>query len=189
MEGLGDLPFHFVSLADEKIEGDPVEDGEIYEENAIAKAEFFGQKTGLTTIADDSGIVVDALKGELGVKTRRWGAGPKATDAEWLDFFLNRLSREENRAAEFICVVALWRPGKETITFRGETRGIIIEKPEVEIEHGIPLSAVFRPDGHSKVYSAFTRAELVDISHRGKAVQKCRDFLMEYAKIPNNSNL
>lgn len=178
MEGLSDLPFQFVSLSDEGVEGDVVETGTTYEENAILKAEFFGKKSGLVTISDDSGIVVDALAGELGVKTRRWGAGPEATDAEWLDFFLKRLAREKSRRAEFICVVALYRPGHQTITFRGETDGIIIEKPEVEIEHGIPISAVFKPDGYSKVYSAFTKAELVDISHRGKAVKKCRDFLL-----------
>jgi inosine/xanthosine triphosphate pyrophosphatase family protein len=56
---------------------------------------------------------------------------------------------------------------------------MIVEKPEVEIEHGIPISSVFKPDGHSKVYSAFTKTELIAISHRGKAVRKCHDFLMD----------
>ncbi len=178
MEGLADLPFQFVSLADEKIEGDVVETGTTYEENAILKAEFFGKRSGLVTISDDSGIVVDALKDELGVKTRRWGAGHEATDAEWLDHFLKRLTKEKSRRTEFICVVALYRPDQKTITFRGETDGLIMEKPEVEIEHGIPLSAVFKPDGYPKVYSAFTKSELVTISHRGKAVKKCHDFLL-----------
>ncbi len=84
MEVLEDLPFKFVSLNDEHITEDVEENGETYEENAIIKAEFFGRLTSLPTIADDSGILVDALEGELGVKTRRWGAGAQASDDEWL---------------------------------------------------------------------------------------------------------
>ncbi|MBI5421651.1 non-canonical purine NTP pyrophosphatase [Candidatus Peregrinibacteria bacterium] len=177
MEGLEGLPFQFVSLEDEGIEGDVVETGENYEENAILKAEHFGRKSGLITLSDDSGIVVDALANELGVKTRRWGAGHEASDQEWLDFFLKRLAQEQSRKAEFICVVALYRPNKNTLTFRGETKGVIMEKPETEIEHGIPLSSVFLPEGQTKVFSAMRKEEFVQASHRGKAVRQCRDFL------------
>ena len=173
------MPFQFVSLDDEGIEGDVEETGETYEENAILKAEHFGKKAGLMTLSDDSGIVVDALADELGVKTRRWGAGHEATDQEWLDFFLKRLALEQSRKAEFICTVALYRPNLETITFRGETRGMILEKPVTEIERGIPLSSVFVPEGHTKVFSAMTKEEFIQVSHRGKAVLKCRDFLSQ----------
>ncbi len=177
VEGLGDLPFQFVSLDDMGIEGDVVETGETYEENAILKAEFFGVKSGLVTISDDSGIVVDALKGELGVKTRRWGAGEKASDEEWLDFFLKRLASEKTRRAEFICTVALYRPGHETITFRGETKGVLLKELQVPIHNGIPLSSIFLPDGKDKVFQALDEKELWEISHRGKATGKCREFL------------
>jgi XTP/dITP diphosphohydrolase len=181
MEVLEDLPFKFVSLNDEKIKEDIKENGKTYEENAIIKAEFFGRKTGLPTIADDSGIVVDALKGELGVHTRRWGAGSEASDKEWLDFFLNRMSYESNRRAEFISVAAFYRPGEETVTFRGECVGRILEKPQVELEPGIPLSAVFLPVGKRKVFSALTKHEKNEISHRGKAIKKCRDYILKHA--------
>jgi XTP/dITP diphosphohydrolase len=176
-DSLGDLPFNFVSLADEKVEGDPVEDGQNYEENAIKKADFFGQKTGLTTLADDSGIVVEALRGELGVKTRRWGAGHEATDKEWLDFFLKRMGIEKNRSAIFVCVVALYEPNQKTKIFRAETKGVLLEKPQTEIEAGIPLSSVFLPEGQAKVYSALSKEEFVVISHRGKAARLCADYL------------
>ena len=180
MEVLEDLPFKFVSLNDEKIEVDVEENGKTYEENAIIKAEFFGRESGLPTIADDSGIVVDALKGELGVRTRRWGAGEQANDKEWLDFFLNRMSYESNRRAEFISVVAFYRSGEETITFRGECVGEILDKPQVELEPGIPLSAVFLPAGKRKVFSALTKHEKNDISHRGKAIKQCHDYLLKH---------
>lgn len=180
MEVLEDLPFKFVSLNDEGIEEDVEENGETYEENATIKAEFFGRLTGLPTIADDSGIHVDALKGELGVKTRRWGAGEKADDKEWLDFFLSRMSYEEDRNSEFISVVAFYRPNEETLTFRGECLGTILQEPQVDLEKGIPLSAVFLPEGKDKVFSALNKNEKNEISHRGKAIKKCHNYLLKH---------
>lgn len=183
MEGLNDLPFEFLSLKDLEIEGDPEENGTTYEENAILKAEYFGRKANMVTISDDSGIVVEALAGELGLKTRRWGAGHEANDEEWLDFFLKRMEMEKNREAEFVCVVALFRPGQMTITFRGETQGSILDKPQVAIQHGIPLSSVFLPKGKNSVYLSLSQEDLKAISHRGKAVRKCHDFLFENWKL------
>lgn len=180
MEVLEPLPFKFISLNDEKIEGDVEENGDTYEQNAILKAEHFGRLTGLPTIADDSGIHVDALEGELGIKTRRWGAGEKASDAKWLDHFLNRMEHEHNRRAEFISVVAFYHPNEETVTFRGECIGEILDEPQVELEEGIPLSAVFLPDGKQNVFSALSKNEKNEISHRGKAIKKCHDYLLKH---------
>lgn len=180
MEVLENLPFKFVSLNDEKIEDDVEENGETYEENAIIKAEFFGRKSGLPTIADDSGIHVDALNNELGVRTRRWGAGEKASDEEWLEFFLARMSYENSRRAEFVSVAAFYRPGEETVTFRGECVGKILDKPQVDLDPGIPLSAVFLPVGKNKVFSALTKHEKNEISHRGKAIKQCRDYILKH---------
>lgn len=180
MEVLGDLPFKFVSLNDEKIKEDVEETGETYEENAIIKAEYFGRMTGLPTIADDSGIVVDALKGELGVKTRRWGAGEKASDREWLDFFLARMSNEKNRRTKFISVVAFYQPGEATKTYRGECLGELLQKPYVDLESGIPLSAVFLPNEKNKVFSALNKNEKNAISHRGKAIKQCYNDLLKH---------
>jgi len=180
MEVLEDLPVKFVSLNDEKIEDDVEENGETYKENAIIKAEFFGRESGLPTIADDSGIIVDALEGELGVRTRRWGAGAKANDKEWLAFFMSRMSCEKNRRAEFVSVVAFYRPGEETITFRGECIGQILPEPQVDLEPGIPLSAVFLPDGKDKVFSALEKNEKNAISHRGWAIRQCHNYLLKH---------
>jgi len=179
MEVLEDLPFKFVSLNDEHIKEDVEENGNTYEENAIIKAEFFGRLTGLPTIADDSGIIVNAFDGELGVKTRRWGAGATANDEEWLNFFLHRMAFEENRKAEFISAVAFYRPNEETLTFRGECKGTILSEPQVDLEPGIPLSAVFLPEGKNKVFSALSKNEKNAISHRGKAIRQCCNYLMK----------
>lgn len=180
MEVLEELPFKFASLNDEKIEEDVEENGDTYEANAIIKAEFFGRLTGLPTIADDSGIHVDALEGELGVKTRRWGAGGQATDKEWLNFFLSRMQQEENRQTKFVSVVAFYRPNEETLTFRGECKGEIMPKPQTDLEPGIPLSAVFLPEGKNKVFSALSKNEKNEISHRGKAIKQCHDYLLKH---------
>lgn len=180
MEVLEDLPFEFTNLEAEGIFEDVEETGDTYEANAIIKAEFFADKTGLPTISDDSGIHVDALHGELGVKTRRWGAGANATDKEWLDYFLDRMKTERNRKSEFVSVIAFAFNNNETLTFRGECLGQILDKPATEIEKGIPLSSVFLPDGKKKVYSAMTKDEKNEISHRGIAIKKCHAYLQEF---------
>ncbi len=177
MEVFEGLPFKFFSLSDLKINEDVEETGSTYQANAIIKAEFFGKLTGIPTIADDSGIHVDALEGELGVKTRRWGAGAQASDQEWLDFFLDRMSTERNRRAEFVTNIAFWRPDESILTFQGQCVGQILDKPQVQIEPGIPLSSVFVADGKGKVYSAMSKEEKNEISHRGLAAKKCYEYL------------
>lgn len=179
MEVLEDLPFKFVSLNDEKVTEDVEEHGDSFEANAILKAEFFSQLTGLPTISDDSGIHVDAMAGELGVKTRRWGAGAEASDEEWLTHFLDRMAKVMNRRAEFVAVIAFAHPHAETVTFRGECVGQILDKPATKIEPGIPLSSVFLPDGKDKVYSAMSKVEKNAISHRGQAIKKCHEYLLK----------
>ena len=78
---MGDVPYEIVSLEDLGVLGDVEEDGETYEENAFKKARFFSEgASGILTLSDDSGLEVDALKGELGLKTRRWGKGESASD-------------------------------------------------------------------------------------------------------------
>ncbi len=80
-EVLGDLSIELLSPADLKISIDPEETGSTFAENALLKARHFFEHGGaVPTIADDSGIIIDALQGELGIHTRRWGAGADATD-------------------------------------------------------------------------------------------------------------
>lgn len=177
MEVLEDLDFEFVSLNDLQITDDVEETGKDYAENAKIKADFFHELTKLPTIADDSGIEVTVLKDELGVKTRRWGAGEKASDKEWLEFFLERMENEKDRSARFMCFVAASGFEEETVLFEGECLGNILHRPASHIEPGIPLSSVFLPIGAKKVFSALTKAKKNAISHRGKAVQQVKEYL------------
>ncbi len=177
--GLEKLPLTCLFLPDMKIKTEFEEKGKTYEENAVLKARYFFKKTGILTLADDSGIEVEALKKEMGVRTRRFGAGEKATDEEWLNYFLKRMEafpKLEQRKARFICVMALFDGKKERI-FRGEANGVITLKLQAPIRKGIPLSSCFLPDGFKQVYSALSMAEKARISHRGKALSLVKKFL------------
>lgn len=165
-----------VSLAELGIAVDFPEDGSGFEENALGKARFYHELSGLPTVADDSGIFVEALARELGVKTRRWGAGQEASDEAWLDFFMQRMASEENRNARFVCAAAFFDGTAEKV-FLGETLGEITATVEVPVKAGVPLSSVFKPAGCATVSSALSMEEKNRLSHRGKAFAQLLDFL------------
>jgi XTP/dITP diphosphohydrolase len=190
----------------------PVETGSTFAENATLKAEYWSSLIGLPVLADDSGISVDALADELGVATRRWGAGESASDAEWLAYFLKRMCDvpADQRTAEFVCVLALAVPNVQISnfkfrisnksqfansnsqinnrqsqivkTFTGRVQGVITETIEAPIKPGIPLSSVFRPFGYPKVFAAMTDTEKNQFSHRGRALQELKDYLSRAGK-------
>ena len=167
-----------LSLKDVGIFSNDLEEtGDSFEENARQKAEYFFQKTGIPTLADDSGIQVDALKGELGVKTRRWGAGENASDQEWMDFFLNRMKDEKNRDARFFCSVCLYFSPEQYHIFSGTSEGTVLQKSSVPLQKGIPLSSYFVPEGKNEVFSFLTKDEKAEISHRGRAMYQVSEFL------------
>lgn len=178
-EALADFPLTLVSLNEIIIDDQEfIEDGSSFQENARKKALYYSKKAKMLTLADDSGILVDALQGELGIKTRRWGAGEKATDKEWLEYFMKRMAEEKNRRATFICCMCLADPeGKILFEAEGLTEGEITKTIEAPIKPGIPLSSVFKPQGCSKVHSALSMEEKNKVSHRGKALGKVKVFM------------
>lgn len=176
-ESLKGLKVTVKSPIDFGITESPHEHGETFEANALEKARFYYEKAKIPTLADDSGIIVEALEKELGVHTRRWGAGSTATDKEWIDFFLERMRHEKNKSAHFICCLALIdENGGETI-FHGSCDGIITNDLEAGYLPGLPISACFRPDGYDSVYSAMSIDEKNAVSHRGRAVGALRAHL------------
>ncbi|HAU39564.1 MAG: RdgB/HAM1 family non-canonical purine NTP pyrophosphatase, dITP/XTP pyrophosphatase [Candidatus Peregrinibacteria bacterium GW2011_GWF2_43_17] len=179
---LSGVPYEIVSVSDLKLEGEPIENGATYEENALIKARFFSG-SGEVTLADDSGLEVSALKGELGLKTRRWGVGEGSSDEEWLGFFLKRMKGEKNRKAKFVCSAVLTGGGFSEMTFFAEVDGVITERPMSPLLPGLPLSSCFIPEGMSMVYAGLTREEKGKVSHRGLAVGKVRRFLIMNKKI------
>jgi len=178
-ECLQSLPITLLSPNDLDLDIDPSpETGSSFAENAVQKARYYAVHSGLPTIVDDSGIEVEALKGELGMHTRRWGAGPAASDEEWIEYFLKRMKEEENKRARFVCHLAHYDSKGNLHMFKGVCDGEITEELEAEYLPGLPISACFRPDGYDLVYSAMTIAQKNDISHRGKAVAELRKHLL-----------
>ena len=177
---LAHLPLKLISLKEVNLTvPDYVEDGKTYAENAFKKAQYAAQKTGLMTLADDSGIVVNALKNELGVKTRRWGAGAEASDQEWINYFLKRMEfcPDEKRTATFICNLCLVdEKGNILKKFVGKTKGKITKTLEAPIHPGIPLSSCFVPEGFNKVYIALSTEKKNQLSHRGKALHQVEEY-------------
>ena len=101
-------------------------------------------------------------------------------DTDWLRQFLDLLEGSKNRRATFFSVMAFFDPGTEVKkTFLGKTSGEIVDFPQAPLEKGIPVSAVFLLDGESLVYSALSRVQKNNISHRGKAAKLMLEFLQQ----------
>ncbi|MBT5017053.1 non-canonical purine NTP pyrophosphatase [Candidatus Peregrinibacteria bacterium] len=178
---LQDLPYELKSLQDLFQKSQVEENGETHDENAFLKARHFFKETNWMTMGEDSGLEVDVLKGELGLHTRRFGAGEEASDEEWLEVFLKRMEEfsENKRAARFVCSAALILEDGSEYLFHGTAEGIITLKPEATILPGLPLSSVFKPNGFDKVYAGLSKEEKAQISHRGLAIGKVKKFLLE----------
>lgn len=176
-ESLSGLSVICKTPADFGLAESPKEEGETYAQNASQKAHFYYEHAKIPTLADDSGILVEALQNELGIHTRRWGAGKDATDAEWIAHFLERINQGENRRARFTCVLAFIDEYGTEHLFEGSCNGVITQQLEADYLPGLPISACFRPDGFEKVYSALSVQEKNSVSHRGRALAKFRTFL------------
>jgi XTP/dITP diphosphohydrolase len=176
-EALSGLPFSLRAPQDIGINENPEETGSTFQENAEIKARFFHGRGRLPTVADDSGLLVEALAGELGIHTRRWGAGSGATDAEWIEFFLDRMQHEENKRAHFVCALAFIDHTGALHQFEGRCSGVITPSLEADYLPGLPISACFKPDGCTAVFSALSIEQKNNTSHRGKAAHALREFL------------
>ena len=178
-----------VSLDDLGIADDPEETGRTFETNARIKARFGARRTGLPTLADDSGLEVDALDGEPGVRTRRY-AGSEATDGDNNAKLLGALDclPPELRQARYVCVLALAlpRPGarpSEAVpirSVRGTTRGRIALAPRGT--GGFGYDPIFEPDSEppgGRTFGLWTAAEKHAVSHRGRAVRRMSPILRE----------
>ena len=170
-----------VSLDDLGIEGDPIEDGATFETNAAIKARFGLHASGLPTLADDSGLEVDALGGGPGVRTRRY-AGEDATDAMNNAKLLGAMHglTSEQRSARYVCVLALAMPdgtgprgGIRVITARGTCRGRMATEPRGT--GGFGYDPIFEPASEppgGRTLGLWTPAEKHAISHRARAAHR-----------------
>lgn len=153
-----------------------IEDGATFEANARKKALSAALASGIPALADDSGLVVDALGGRPGVFSARF-AGEGAGDAENNRKLLRELScvPAERRNASFHCVVALCLPDGACSTFTGELHGIILGEPRGN--GGFGYDPLFLVPGYGKTLAELSLDVKNGISHRGKALEKLRKFL------------
>lgn len=163
-----------LGLADVPTFGEEPETGATFEENAVAKAVQAAVATGEISLADDSGLAVDALNGMPGVLSARW-SGRHGDDEANNSLLLAQLGDvpEERRGAAFVCALALAVPGAEPVVRRGEWRGRIVR--EVKGRNGFGYDPLFVPTESDALGAGRTSAELAsaekdELSHRGRAI-------------------
>jgi XTP/dITP diphosphohydrolase len=176
-----DFDVEWVGLADFLNINEVKEDGETFAENARKKAAGYAKQTGLWTIADDSGLVVDALGGEPGVKSARF-SGAKEKSRKLLDhknmakvLKLLKGVPKEKRTARFVCCLCLASPEKVLIETEGKLEGVIAEKEMGT--NGFGYDPIFFVPKLNKTVAQLTREEKNAISHRGNAIRKLKPLL------------
>lgn len=162
-----------ISMVEAGADFDVVEDGASFEENAVKKALEVGRATGLPTLADDSGLSVDALGGAPGVYSARYAEN----DVERIARLLSELSGILARRARFISVCAIYIPEKGIITAEGESEGEIALSPKGE--NGFGYDSVFYVPEIGKTYGELSAREKNERSHRARALAALREKLKE----------
>lgn len=178
---LADLPLEVTYLDAEGIAFEVEETGHTFEENAVLKARAYAAATGLLTWADDSGLEVDALGGEPGVRSARYGAPEVTGDEGRYRLLLSRLEGvpEAERTARFRCVVALAWPDGRAVTAEGTCEGRIALAPRGQ--HGFGYDPIFlvADYGYQRTMAELEPAAKNAVSHRGRAARAARALLEE----------
>ena len=153
------------------------EDGETFDENAYKKAYFAARVLGLPALADDSGLVVEALGGAPGVYSARF-AGDNASDADRCAKLLDAMKGHNQRNAAFECVLSIAVPEGPALTYEGRCEGQITHQPRGK--SGFGYDPIFFYPPSNKTFAEMTMAEKSKVSHRGRALQ---ELLSEFDKV------
>jgi len=175
---LSGIPYEIITMAEQGIIIDVDEAGGSFKENARLKATTLAKESGLLTLADDSGLEVDALGGGPGVLSHRY-AGDGVSDADRYRFLLEKLKDvpDEKRTAHFRCVIAIADPGGKVNFYSGECPGVIIKEPRGE--NGFGYDPVFYLPELGKTMAELSMEEKNLISHRARAAEKARKVLIK----------
>ena len=152
------------------------ETGGTFYENALLKARAICDMSGLPAIADDSGLMVDALGGAPGVYSSSFG-GESLDDAGRRGFLLEKLDGVEQRGAKFVCVIVCVFPNGDLLTAEGQCAGEIVSVPRGG--GGFGYDPVFMAEGMDKTMAELTRDEKNAISHRGRALRNFSAILKD----------
>lgn len=174
---LKDFPVTIKSLADFGPMPEAIEDGETFDDNAYKKALHYAKVLGVPCLADDSGLVVDALDGRPGVYSARY-SGPEATDWSNCEKLLGEMAEQSNRSAHFVCVLSLATPAGPALTWEGKCYGELLY--ERRGESGFGYDPLFFFPALGKTFAELSMEEKSTVSHRGKALH---EFVAEFAKV------
>jgi XTP/dITP diphosphohydrolase len=174
---LQSIHYELVTPSELSIDEEVEEGGGSLEENATIKAKVFAARSGLLSLADDSGLEVDALDGAPGVFSSRY-AGENASDIDRVSFLLSKLKYipQGKRQAKFRCVIAIASPQGKVELCVGECRGVIALYPSGK--EGFGYDPVFYLPQLGKTMAELPLAQKNKISHRAKAVAKARSVLL-----------
>ncbi len=149
-----------------------IEDGTTFDDNAYKKASFTARVLGYPSMADDSGLCVEALDGAPGVWSARY-AGENATDADNVNKMLDDLKDKDNRNAAFKCVISIAVPTGAALTYEGECQGVITKEPVGD--NGFGYDPLFFYPEFNKTFAQLNIQEKGRVSHRGKALKEIAD--------------
>ena len=178
---LSQLGFEIALESEYGLDIDVEETGTTFEENSFLKADAVMKASGLPVLADDSGLMVDALDGAPGVYSARYGH--KASDKERTAYLLENMKDvpEERRGAKFVCVITCLFPDGRKIVARGECPGVIARAPPGE--NGFGYDPVFYLPELGMTYAELPSEQKNAISHRARALQ---DFCRKYQEVQNH---
>ena len=179
---LGELGVEVLSQSDVGVDMEPEETGTTFEENSRIKAVAIMEATGLPAIADDSGLVVEALDGAPGVYSARYGGEGLDDTGRW-QLLLKNMEGKENRACKFVSVICCAFPDGTQLMARGEVHGVVAQGPKGE--GGFGYDPVFWLPERNKSMAELTAEEKNQISHRGNAL---RVFKKELEKKLNGTD-
>ena len=178
---LSQLGFEIALESEYGLDIDVEETGTTFEENSFLKADAVMKASGLPVLADDSGLMVDALDGAPGVYSARYGH--KASDKERTAYLLENMKDvpEVRRGAKFVCVITCLFPDGRKIVARGECPGVIARAPHGE--NGFGYDPVFYLPELGMTYAELPSEQKNAISHRARALQ---DFCRKYQEVQNH---
>jgi XTP/dITP diphosphohydrolase len=174
-EILDALPIELETLVEHPGVAEPVEDGTTFAENARIKALHYAGATGRLVVAEDSGLAIDALDGEPGVRSARYDGDTYPEKFANLFAALDRRGALDS-AARFVCALALARDGRILFEAEGRAEGRITREPRGQNGFGYDPIFVYPPYG--RTLAEVTTAEKLAVSHRGQAFRKLRDYLL-----------
>ena len=157
----------------------PPENGKTFEDNSLIKAKYFSQKSQMTCLSDDSGLVVDILNGKPGIYSARW-AGKNADFKKAMNRIFNALNKKDSSwktkkiKARFICALTIYQVNKKTISSVGKIEGYI--SPTMKGKNGFGYDPIFIPQGNKITFAEMKPFQKYKMDHRYKAFKKIKKF-------------